>query len=173
MNSGITSRNTCRPLDAPPGSIPTRCREGSPNATPPRVGRFRRNRRRAATLRGAADEAPRHRLPRDSAEVSPHHSRHPGHIPLSPRPSAQRPGTATLLSGKSSGRRHRPRANRRAVGLDTPTLERLRSNTSTGRPCERIEQTLDRILRPQKVGRKPRTPENAPDSSDLFMAVKS
>jgi hypothetical protein len=71
-------------------------------------------------------------------------------------------------------------APRLSEGVDTPTLNRLRSNTSTDRrPCgtvgfvERMEQALDPILRPQKLGRKPKGPENGASTRDLFMAVKN
>ena len=61
-----------------------------------------------------------------------------------------------------------------AEGLDQVTLERLRSNTMTGRPCggedfiDRLEQQLNRILRPQKVGRKPKGTEESELVPDFF-----
>ena len=64
------------------------------------------------------------------------------------------------------------------AGLGDSAIERLRRDTMTGRPCggadfmERLEHELNRILRPQKVGRKRKTPEDAPQIPDLFGGVE-
>jgi putative transposase len=64
------------------------------------------------------------------------------------------------------------------AGLGDSAIERLRRDTMTGRPCggadfmERLERELNRILRPQKVGRKRQTPEDAPQIPDLFGGVE-
>lgn len=61
-----------------------------------------------------------------------------------------------------------------ARGVDEATLERLRRNTATGRPCggedfvTRLERELDRILRPQKVGRRPKAGTDLDPTADLF-----
>ena len=61
-----------------------------------------------------------------------------------------------------------------AEAIDTATLERLRSNTATGRPCGkedfvvRLERELDRLLRPQKTGRKPKAQDEPDVTTDLF-----
>ncbi len=61
-----------------------------------------------------------------------------------------------------------------AQGLDDRTLERIRRNTATGRPCgdddfvTRLERDLDRILRPQQAGRKPKGSLDPELTGDLF-----
>ena len=61
-----------------------------------------------------------------------------------------------------------------AAGLDDATCQRLRGNTMTGRPCggsdfvARLERELNRILRPQKVGRKPKHSSSVENTPDLF-----
>lgn len=61
-----------------------------------------------------------------------------------------------------------------ARGVDEATLERLRRDTATDRPCggenfvTRLERELDRIFRPQKVGRKPKARADPDFTTNLF-----
>lgn len=58
--------------------------------------------------------------------------------------------------------------------LSAEQLDRIRRSTMTGRPCgsktfiERLEHDLDRILQPQKSGRKPKQTTEADLTDDLF-----
>ncbi|MBX7245002.1 MAG: transposase [Candidatus Sumerlaeaceae bacterium] len=59
-------------------------------------------------------------------------------------------------------------------GLTAELVERIRRRTMTGRPCgsasfvERLEDELNRILQPQKSGRKPKQLENGDLTDDMF-----